>query len=372
MTKKTLVYINPDSFLDTDLTVLSHLAKVYNIVWFPIVHSRHNMRFSKGELMDYAKKHDIDFRYIEIKYRQRDFRNLLIYLTMMKEIKKLKADLLYTCYKQIYLLSAIKLLFPVRKVVYGFHDVEPHSGVRADWILITIKIATLWFPNLITFSKGQQKILKEKYKRDSEVLGLSFKFLGQPKQTLPCFSDEIKLLFFGSIIKYKGVDLLIQSIERLYEQGFTNIKVTIAGKGSHWQECEAFIKHRDLFYTEIRFIDNAEIPDLIASHHFLVQPYRDVTNSGPLMIAIAYAKPVIAPDMGCFSEILTNDTSVLYKQGNLDNALKRVSIMTKSEYDSLCANMQLIREANGEEKIAQKYIAYFERITKLTKVYVTR
>lgn len=359
---KRLVYINPGSFFDTDVTVLHHLSKVYDVIWYPIIQTRQDSTISEETLLEYAKSNGIDCHLTKVDYRLRDIRNLFLYCRIIIEARNANADILFTCYKQIYLLVAMKLFFPISKIVYGFHDVLPHTGARTKIVLRMVEMATSWFSNFVTFSKGQQNVLKDTYGKKSFLLGMSSKYLGSSRLEVPPIDNGIKLLFFGSIIKYKGVDLLIRALEELYVEGVRNITVTIAGKGEGWGACEAYIKNKDLFRTDIRFIDNNEIPDLVCSHHFLVQPYRDVTNSGPLMIAIAYGLPVVAPNIGCFAELLNEESAVLYEQGFLKDGLKKISAMTQEEYDAMRSGMTKLKEEYSEETIAKKYIDCFGNI----------
>ena len=59
----------------------------------------------------------------------------------------------------------------------------------------------------------------------------------------------------------------------------------------------------------------------MSSHHFLALPYRDATQSGPLATAIAYELPILAPRFGYFMETYTDDSAILYKHGDIENAL---------------------------------------------------
>lgn len=362
MNRKTIVYINPGSFFDTDITVLHHLSKVYRVIWYPIVQTQQDSKISNQELLEYARKYGIEFRLTIVDYRLRDIKNYFLYRRIINEAKQENADLIFTCYKQVYLLVALRMLFPTEKIVYGFHDVKPHTGARTRLVLFMVKMATKWFYNFVTFSKGQQQILKDEYHRDSYLLGMSSKYIGKSLKTIPRIEEGIRLLFFGSIIKYKGVDLLIQAIEDLYSEGVRNMTVTIAGKGAAWQECKELIKHSELFDTKIKFVDNNEIPDLVCSHHFLVQPYRDVTNSGPLMIALAYGQPVIAPKIGCFEELLDENSAILYNQGHLKDTLRDISAISLDTYQSLCQGMIKLKEAYSEETVAKNYMKCFDNI----------
>ena len=117
-----------------------------------------------------------------------------------------------------------------------------------------------------------------------------------------------------------------------------------------------------MYNLQVRFIENNEIPDLMSTHHFLVLPYRDATQSGPLATAVAYELPVIAPNFGCFSETYTTESAMLYSQGNLVEALKRVAVITNEEYQYMKIACKKVKEANSEERIAENYIRCFNRL----------
>ena len=97
----------------------------------------------------------------------------------------------------------------------------------------------------------------------------------------------------------------------------------------------------------------------MSSHHFLVLPYHDATQSGTLATAVAYGLPVIAPDFGCFAETYSNESAILYPQEHLEEALTRVSRFTKDDYNRMKLACRKVTDANSEEKIAENYIWYF-------------
>ena len=153
--------------------------------------------------------------------------------------------------------------------------------------------------------------------------------------------------------------MLIDAIEELYADGIKNVSLTIAGKGNAWSDCQKRIKHNDLFNLKIRFVDNAEIPDLFSTHHFLVLPYRDATQSGPLLTSLFYGLPIIAPNFGCFSDTYNEESAILYKQGSLKEAIYIASNITVDDYRVKVENCRKIRDTFSEETIAKKYIGYF-------------
>lgn len=171
------------------------------------------------------------------------------------------------------------------------------------------------------------------------------------------------MLFFGTISHYKGLDLLIKALECIISSGVTNIYLTIAGRGNdkEWNEFYLpLIKSKDHYNIQYRYLDSNEIPNLVASHHFMILPYRDATQSGPVLIAANYCMPLIAPNYGCFADTYDKSSAILYPQGDLKQALLKVSKITSKEYDAMKASCQKIKNNNSEEAVAENFIHYFK------------
>lgn len=366
--KKTLVYLNPDCFTDTDLTVLKYLTADYRVVWYYIHESlKVSSKITVEQAEEYAKKYGIELHVIDPKLRYRNPKNLMFYFKVAKEINKIKPDIVFHCNRDPYWSIAIKIALKCKNVILGVHDVKSHSyKITLSRLLETYSkgLSLKVHRQYVTFSKGQQSLFKEVYGKESVMVGMSCKDFGTSELCAPKIPNGIKLLFFGSINEYKGLDLLITALENLRTKGIDNISLTIAGKGDSWTKCQSLIRTKEMYNLQIRFIDNSEIPDLMCSHHFLVLPYRDATQSGPLATAVAYELPVIAPNFGCFSETYSNKSAILYQQGQLEDALNRVSLLSSGEYDKMKEACKIVKEENSEESISKNYIQYFNSLIK--------
>ena len=364
--KKTIVYLNPDCVTDTDLTVLHCLAKEYHVVWYYIHESEKAYnRITIAQAADYANKYGLELRVKDLKHRFRNPKNFIFYAKIAKEINKISPDLVFHCHCDPYWCVAIKFFLRCKKVVLGIHDAQIHSynmNLSRYLECFSKNLAIKLHCNFVTFSSGQQKLFKDVYGKDSYMVGMSCKYFGKSELKAPNISKGVKLLFFGSINVYKGLDLLISSLEKLRSQNVQNLSLTIAGTGDAWNTCKTLIQTKDMYNLQVRFIDNNEIPDLMSSHHFLVLPYRDATQSGPLATAVAYELPVVAPDFGFFAETYTKDSAILYTQGHLEEALINVSKLTPDNYEFLKAACKKIKDAYSEERIAQNYIKCFNEL----------
>ena len=362
MNKPILVYHNPDCYSDTDVTVLRHLTNDFNVVWFYEYHSllSDRMRFNPIIAKQYADEFDITLEIIDSKMRQRNPRNFIYYRSVAKRINSYNPDIVYSC--DYFFWTLCRSLLKTNNKVYGIHDAERHSSGLSIIASLIEKSAYRCIRKMdffFTFSSNQHDLFLKKFGKESYMVGMSYKDFGVSQQLLPSISEGVNLLFFGTISKYKGLDLLIEAIESLNDEGVTNLKVTIAGQGEYWNFCKSLIKSRDIYNLQIRFIENKEIPDLMCSHHFIVLPYRDATQSGPLVTALGYSLPVIAPDFGCFKEILNKESAIIYPQGNLKQALRRVSEITQDDYDIFKNKMNSLRDNYSEDRIANNYIHSF-------------
>jgi len=367
--KKVLVYLNHDCYTDTDMTVLKHLAKEYKVIWYYIHESIKDIhKITVEQAQAYADSYDIELRSVDPLVRNRNPKNLLFYIGIAKEINAIKPDIVYHSHRGPYWCLAVRLYLNCKNVVIGIHDAQTHSYQMTLSRMLekyskdySLKVHR----HFITFSPNQHDLLLSAYGKESKMVGMSYKDFGKSDKHLSPIDKGVKLLFFGSINEYKGLDLLINTLEQLRTEGVKNITLTIAGRGVSWPSCEAIIKTTEMYNLQVRFVDNSEIPDLMSTHHFLILPYRDATQSGPLATAVAYELPVIAPAFGCFTETYDNDSAILYPQGELYKALLKVSSLSQVEYDTMKKACAKVKEANSEERIAQNYIDCFNEL--LTK-----
>jgi len=360
--KKTLAYINPDCYFETDVTVLKYLARHYRVIWYPVYYTDRSIYYSPEQLQDYAKLYDIEIHLCPRLYRQRDLRNYGFYDRIVKDINAHDADLVFSCIsEEIYWALAARKLKAKR--IIGIHDVVKHSLTHRMKRMIQG-----WIHNFTivhsdchcVYSEYQRTKFLARYGKDCYNLGMSCKDFGSSSLKPGRIADRCDLLFFGGIMRYKGLDILITKIEELHERGIDNLHLTIAGDGEDREACKALIKIPELYDLHLRFIDNSEIPDLMCSSHFLVLPYRDVTQSGPLMIAANYSLPIIAPAMGSFTELYDAGSAILYD--SLEDALKKAASLSEQEYALMRNNAALLRERCSEQVVAERYINYFNSL----------
>lgn len=119
--------------------------------------------------------------------------------------------------------------------------------------------------------------------------------------------NEKHILFFGFIRKYKGLDLLLDTMkdERIKQAG---IKLIVAGEfygdgDSYLQQIQNNgIGDNVKLFTE--FIPNDEIKYYFSATDLVVQPYRTATQSGITQVAYHFEKPMVVTNVGGLAEVV--------------------------------------------------------------------
>jgi glycosyltransferase involved in cell wall biosynthesis len=118
------------------------------------------------------------------------------------------------------------------------------------------------------------------------------------------------LLFFGNLHPYKGVDILLRAFARLSPKNAQNTTLTIAGRAEMDVEplrrLARQLQIEDRLDWRLRPIPESEVPTMFRSATAVVLPYREIDQSGVLMTAIAFGKPILATRVGGIPETIQN------------------------------------------------------------------
>jgi glycosyltransferase involved in cell wall biosynthesis len=147
----------------------------------------------------------------------------------------------------------------------------------------------------------------------------------EAKKRLGLREDEKAILFFGRIVPYKGIEYLLDAFRLLRRQRPANYRLILVGepkKGS--DECLREIKslvENNCEHAEIilrtEFIPDEDIEIYLKGADVMALPYKEIFQSGILMMAYSFGLPVVATDVGSFREdVVEGRTGFLCEPGN--------------------------------------------------------
>ncbi len=167
------------------------------------------------------------------------------------------------------------------------------------------------------FNIPPQKISIIKHGMNNKVMqkGIS---TSQARENLSIPLEKKVVLFFGNIDYYKGLDLLLKSIEFTDPELRRDLIVLIAGNYKSVPYIRQVFDYldqspyREQIINHIRFIPDDQIESYFMAADCIVLPYRDIYQSGVLFMAYNFGLPVLATKVGNFeNDILTDKTGFL-------------------------------------------------------------
>jgi glycosyltransferase involved in cell wall biosynthesis len=115
------------------------------------------------------------------------------------------------------------------------------------------------------------------------------------------------LLFFGLIKEHKGLDLLLEALA-LARRERPEVRLLVAGEpmGSWRPYAERIARLGLAGSVELRlgYIPNAKAHLYFGAADVAVLPYQQIFQSGVVLASYAFARPVVATDVGGLGEIV--------------------------------------------------------------------
>ena len=368
---KKIAWITPISFVDVDLPIVAELQKGVEIYWQVVVFGRLNNDMKSYIDSQLREATRVKLEYVEIPYRVYDLRTFGAYRKVIKKAKSYNPDVYYTSLGTApFGPTVYQLHWPMKKSVTACHNVSTPKGANQERYN---RFHTAWllraFKNIQVFSESQRGILLQNYPNKNVLLApLAIKDYGEPSIPVKPFDEnKVVFLFFGIISPYKRLDLLIEAAQNLYERGYKNFKVKIAGNCKTWPEYEALIKYPELFDIRIARIPNAEVADLFAGCDYFVMPYQDIAQSGAITVAYRYNLPIILSNLPQFRPYGEDgNTGFFFESNNVkDLEDKMISVLNGGMklHEELSEGLSVfVKERYSTPAIVRKYIDFFKSL----------
>jgi len=361
--KKKIFWLTADNFYDTDVHIVPEIANHHYIDWYLFL--GHKKSYYENEIMTttYPNNDNLTVTVHKSKVRARDPRRIREFLMIIKLIKKGKYDIVYIDMFDWLYLFPLLYVYRVKKIVYAVHDVVIHVddkyGKMSDFMQNFIITR---FHNFHIFSEQQYHIFISKYpKKNVFMARMALKDFGKSEMNPP--ANKIVFTFFGSIRENKGIEYLIEAGNKLHETHHGKYIINIFGFTPEWEKYEKLIQYSEAFNLDIRKIENSEIPDIFCTSHFIVLPYKDVTQSGILHIAYFYSTPAICSDFGGFKEYVEDGvTGFLFQPMDSDDLYRKMkhTIEHFEDYLQIKQNLKNFVDMNCSiDAIVDSYLRYF-------------
>lgn len=167
----------------------------------------------------------------------------------------------------------------------------------------------------------------------------------------PPFTHQrpLRLLFFGRLLPYKGLELLLEAYRQLRLDGRA-VSLHIAGRGVLEAQIAEKIASLPDVTLDNRWIGEAEIPIILSNADLLVAPYIEASQSGVIPAALRAGLPVVAtPVGGLVEQVRHNENGLIAEAATSVSLLHSIQQVCDDPalYEKLSAGARASAQGDG-------------------------
>jgi glycosyltransferase involved in cell wall biosynthesis len=164
----------------------------------------------------------------------------------------------------------------------------------------------------------------------------------------------LRLLFFGRILRYKGLSVLLEAYAEVRRQGL-DVSLHIAGPGD-MTPYEKRIKEIQGITIDNRWIPEDAIADIFATADLTVIPYLEASQSGVVATSFAAGVPVmVTPVGGLVEQVSDGENGLVCRSSQVNDVAYSISRFAKD--DTLRVRCTIGARRTAEHDLAWPAIA---------------
>jgi len=281
----------------------------------------------------------------------------------IKQLKKNNTDKIFITHFHLWavFLVSFKKIFRF-EIVYGVHENPFTNKEKSSFFVkkleqfIFLKADRIVFYS--NFLKDQMFDLVDDRQYGVLPLGrYESEKLSLKKET----TSGLKLLFFGRIEKYKGLDLLVNSFDEIKKRG-CGVSLTIAGRGQIDSGTMMKIKNNGIRLIN-RWLSDLELEDIILEHDLIILPYREASQSGVVSMSFGLNKPVITSNVGGIGEQVKDGINgLVFELNNQEDLVNKILLVYN--------NRKLVNElTEGIKKVCDNQLNWTKNLKKISTLF---
>lgn len=250
-------------------------------------------------------------------------------------------------------------------LVHTVHNLLPHEASERDRALYGRLYAACDL--LVVHNEYCKRLLMQDYAIPEDKICVTphGSYTHSKISPTPRSADGVtRLLQFGMLRQYKGVDILLKALGQMTPQQRSGLKVTIAGAqfpkldGTDYPALVRQYGVEDCVELRIGHVPEQALDELYSEADFCLFPYREIYGSGALLMAYSYHKPVIASAIPAFREETAEGATGLLCAAEdaemLRQAILTAAAMPQAEYAAKQQTIHaLVQEKYNWEHSAQ-------------------
>ena len=295
-----------------------------------------------------------------------------------------------------FMLFLLNIRAPVIVTLHGVvskYNLERLSEINNDLInLIRLYILKINLLQINFFSKGiivHDKFIKHTLINEYHINSDKVQIIPHGIERMQAQDDLISkkllnlsnrkvLLFFGYLMKRKGLEILIDAFKKIQYKKPEVVLVIGSGENPRLKTDPAYRK----YYNDIKskaddvpniwfmgFIPEIDLKTFISAADIIVFPYSvPLASSGALHMALGFNKIVLCSNILTFDELLRFEP-LKFEVDNVDDLARKILLLLESPKSSLISlkdQLEHIRENQSWKVVAFASLKYYSKIIEQT------
>ncbi len=187
----------------------------------------------------------------------------------------------------------------------------------------------------------------------------------EARKILGIEQDDKIILFFGFIRQYKGLDLLLNAMatESIKK---SNIKLMIVGefyedaKPYHDLISSLHIEQAVILHTH--FVPDSDVKNYACAADFIIQPYKNATQSGVTPLAYHFEKPMLVTKVGALADTVPNGKAGVVVAPNVESIAKGITTLYENGAAFYAAHIQAEKKKYSWEQMINNFLSLNQKL----------
>ncbi|MEM2772653.1 MAG: glycosyltransferase family 4 protein [Candidatus Pacearchaeota archaeon] len=256
----------------------------------------------------------------------------LKFVSLIKIIINIKPNYIFFTHRHPWQVFVLILKPFLRfRIIYSCHDNPFDPKELENKINLYIdKLLTKKSDILVVYSNFMKNDIERFIKKETILVPLG------PYSQLGSFqkenfnTDKLVLGFWGRILPYKGVEILLKAFEYLKKDRL-NLDLYILGKGEINEREKKLIEELDVKFIN-KWLSYEEIFEYIKKIDLMILPYTKATQSALISFCLAIHMPLIVSDAGGLKEFIDDgNTGFIFKSNDYNDLVQKIKIIYENK-----------------------------------------
>lgn len=279
--------------------------------------------------------------------------------------------LLEVCSGEHLAVKLMRMLSGQTKMVLTIHNVYPHafSDDRKKLYAKRFSNIAVLMDFFIVHTEDTKREVVKDFGIDKERVNVVHHGIFAPQNYMPkknmIRENEMNFIMYGNLSDYKGVDIFVDAISKLPDIYKKKVRGVIAGEMQNKVLCQKLQEESKSLNIDWYpyYLPEQELNRRIDDANVIVLPYKNISQSGVLLLALYFRRYIITSDLPTFKETLVGFTKDMFFESENSESLAQLMMKYVDGKIDTEKQMQVIERLNEQyswKLAAKKTIVVYE------------